>query len=261
MYTIATLEDFRRRLNLAEGDRGSDDELRRALTEASHLIETATGRRYCPRIATLDLKPDRAEPRSLILPDDLLELHAVRDDGGALDLADVGLLPAHDDEPASVLQLKPDASFRLSLGSFGAVRVSGVWGWHDRWSQAWRDSGDRVRDATLSATATTITVEDSDGLDEDGARPRFQAGHLLRIGGEYLRLAAIDRASNQLTVLRGVGGTDAVAHPINTKIKTYAPAPAIRDLTLRYAELMVKSAGPLPLESSPLLERMRRLTA
>ena len=261
MYTIATLDELRRRLNLAEGDRGSDDELRRALAEASHLIESATGRRYCPRLATLEVYPERAEPRRLILPDDLLELHGLRDEGGALDLADLRLLPGDGDQPASVLQLKPGASFRLGIRPEASVSVSGVWGWHDRWSEAWRASGDRVRDATLSATATTITVADSGGMDEDGAEPRFQAGHLLRIKGEYLRVTAIDRTANQLTVLRGVAGAAAASHPIHTKIETFAPAPAIRDLCLRYAELMVKSAGPLALESTPLLQRMRRLTA
>ena len=73
MYTIATLEEFRRRLNLGAGDRGSDDDLLRALGEASHLIELATGRRFCPRLATLDATPDRPDPRSLVLQDDLLE--------------------------------------------------------------------------------------------------------------------------------------------------------------------------------------------
>ena len=82
----------------------------------------------------------------------------------------------------------------------------------------------------------------------------------MRIDGEYLRVTAIDRAADRLTVLRGVGGTRATAHLRDAKIETYAPAPAIRDLTVRYAELMLKSVGPLEL-ASPLLERMRRLTA
>ncbi len=261
MYTIATLEDLRRRLNLAEGDSGSDDDLLRALQEASHLIETTTQRRYCPRLETLEVRPDPANPGTLVLPDDLLELRAVSDDGGTIDLADVHTLPGHGDEPAGILQLKQGASFRLGLSPVNAVSVSGVWGWHDRWSQAWRDSGDRVSDNSVSADATLVGVEDSDGADEDGARPRFHVGHLLRIDSEYLRVTAIDRTADRLTVLRGDGGTRATAHLQNAKIETYAPAPAIRDLTLRYADLMTKSVGPLELASMPLLERMRRLTA
>ena len=261
MYTIATLEDLRRHLHLAGADTGDDDDLLRALTEASHLIEATTQRRFCPRVETLAARPDRANPRALILPDDLLELRAVSDDGGAIDLADVELLPGQRDEPASILQIKPGASFRLDIGAVNAVSVSGVWGWHDRWSEAWRDSGDEVSGNALSAHATLLGVSDSKGFDVDGLRPRFHVGHLLRIDSEFLRVTAIDRAAHRLTVLRGVGGTRATAHLREAKIETYAPAPAIRDLTLRFAELMTKSVGPLELASNPLLERMRRLTA
>ena len=257
MYTIATLEDLRRHLQLSEGDSGSDDDLLRALQEASHFIEMSTRRRYCPRVETLAVAVGKANRAVLVLPDDLLELRAVSDESGAINLAQIALVPGHKDEPASILQLKQGAEFRPA----SALRVSGVWAWHDRWSAAWRDSGDRASASGISAQATLIGVSDSDGVDKDGLQPRFQVGHLLRIDGEYLRVTAIDRAANRLTVLRGVGGTGATAHLRGAKIETYAPAPAIRDLTLRYAELMTKSVGPLELASTPLLERMRRLRA
>ena len=259
MYTIATLEDLRRHLNVG-ADAGNDDELLRALGEASHLIESTTQRRYCPRLATLDVKPAAATPRMLILPDDLLELRALSDGGGALDLARVFSFPGESDEPSSLLQLKGGAAFRLGLNPVDSVSVKGIWGWHDRWARAWRESGESLSSSALSAHATRIDVNDSAGADEDGSRPRFHVGHLLRIDGEYLRVTAIDRKANRLTVLRGVGGTRATAHLRDAKIETFAPAPAIRDLTVRYAELMLKSVGPLEL-ASPLLERMRRLTA
>ena len=261
MYTIATLEDLKRHLNLGANDGGDDDGLLRALGDASCLIESATGRRYCPRMATLVANPDPADPQALILPDDLLELSAVSDDGGAIDLAEISMLPGPADEPASVLRLKRGAAFRSVLGAAPSVSVSGVWGWHDRWAAAWRDSLDQVSDNAMSAHATRLGVDDSEGADEDGGRPRFHVGHLLRVDGEYMRVTAIDRGANALTVLRGVGGTRATAHLRAAKIETFAPAPAMRDLTVRYAELMLKSAGPLELASTPLLERMRRLTA
>lgn len=259
MYTIATLEDLRRHLNLEAGDSGSDGDLLRALGEASRLIESTTQRRYCPRVETLEARPVRVNSSAVILPDDLLELRAVRGEGGAIDLADIGMLPGHSDEPSSILQLKSGASFPLGFSGVNAVSVTGVWGWHDRWSAAWRDSGDRVSDNAMTAHAARLNVADSAGADGDGVHPRFHVGHLLRIDGEYLRVTAIDRTANRLTVLRGVGGTGATAHLRDAKIEAYAPAPAIRDLTVRYAELMLKSVGPLEL-ASPLLERMRRLT-
>ena len=260
MYTIATLEDLRRHLQLGDEDRGSDDHLLRALAEASHHIESVTARRYCPRVETLDISPDEANPRSLLLPDDLLELRAARDDGGEIDLARIRVFPGQQDEPAFLL-LHKGGVFRTGTGAAEAVSVTGVWGWHNRWTSAWRESGDRVSGNALSSNSELLGVENSDGADADGLRPRFHIGHLLRIDGEYLRVTAIDRAANQLTVLRGVGGTRATAHLQKAKIETYAPVPAIRDLTVRYAERLIKSAGPLELESAPMLRRMRRVTA
>ncbi len=261
MYTIATLEDLRRHLKLGDEDRGSDDHLLRALGEASHLIESATARRYCPRVETLEISPEEGNPRSLLLPDDLLELRAVRDDSGAIDLARIRIFPGDRDEPAFLLLYKAGAVFRTGNDGTNVVRVTGVWGWHNRWTSAWRDSGDRVSGNALSANSTLIGVKNSDGADADGLRPRFHVGHLLRIDGEYLRVTGIDRKANQLTVLRGVGGARASGHRQNAKIETYAPMPAIRDLTVRYAEQLIKSAGPLELESTSMLRRMRRVTA
>ena len=260
MYTIATLEDLRRHLKLGDEDRGSDDHLLRALGEASHHIESVTARRYCPRVETLDISPDEANPRSLLLPDDLLELRAVRDDGGEIDLARIRVFPGYPDEPAFLL-LHKGGVFRTGYGGTKAVSVTGVWGWHNRWTGAWRDSGDRVSGNALSANSQLIGVENSAGADADGLRPRFHIGHLLRIDGEYLRVTGIDRAANQLTVLRGSGGTRATAHLPNAKIETYAPVPAIRNLTVRFAEQLIKTAGPLELESMSMLRRMRRVTA
>lgn len=260
MYTIATLEDLRRQLKLGDEDRGSDDHLLRALEEASHHIESATARRYCPRIETLDIAPDEANPRSLPLPDDLLELRVVRDDSGDLDLARISVIPGHQDEPAFLLLYRGGAVFRAGYGGTKGVSVTGVWGWHSRWTSAWRDSSERIGRNALSANSQRIGVQNSNGANADGFRPRFQVGHLLRIDGEYLRVTAIDRTANQLTVLRGAGGTRATAHLQNAKIETYAPPPAIRDLTVRYAEQLIKSAGPLERETPPSLRRMRRVT-
>ena len=260
MYTIATLEDLRRHLKLGDEDRGSDDHLLRALEEASHHIESVTARRYCPRIETLDISPDEPNPSSLLLPDDLLELRALRDDGGEIDLARIRVFPAPHDEPAFLLLYKDGAVFRTGYGGTNVVSVTGVWGWHNRWASAWRDSGDRVSGNALSANSELIGVANSEGADADGFRPRFQVGRLLRIDGEYLRLTAIDRAANQLTVLRGIGGTRATAHLQNAKIETFAPVPSIRDLTVRFAEQLIKKAGPLEQETPPSLRRMRRVT-
>jgi len=261
MYRIATLQDLRQRLRLPNSDSSDDDALLRALQDASHLIESATQRRYCPSIETRLVSLDPKNPRELILPADLLELYALRDAGGALNVGAVRRWPRHGDLPASVLKLTGEARFRFPSGPVPAASVWGIWGWHDRWSAAWRASGDVVRDNPLSAFASDIHVDDTAAADRDGLRPRFHVGHLLRIENEYLRVIAIDTVKQRLTVLRGQQGSRAAAHAWGAKIETYRPALAIRDLCLRYAEMMLLSKDLLEQESPPLLQSMRRLTA
>ena len=261
MYTIATLDDLRRRLGLAATDSDSDQELLHSLQEASCLIESLTQRRYCPLLQRRAVTFDRNAPRTLILPADLLELRAISDAGGALGLEDVQLLPADVDASASILQLTGGLTFRSDASADRAIAIDGVWGWHDRWTRAWTDSGETINGSALSAKAATISVSDAAGSDTAGFSPRFQVGHLLRIEDEYLRITAIDRQNHQLTVQRGAQGTISVMHPQGALIETYTAALPIRDLTVRYAELMLKSHSLLEDEPSTLVNRMRRLTA
>lgn len=261
MYTIASLYELQRHLGLSEVDAAAAVDLRQALQKASHLIETLTQRRYCPYVESKEAPVDARNPRELILPDDLLQLTAIRRrDGRSITLDDVRRIPDHPDLPASLL-IATDGAGAFSGGTDDALAISGVWGWHDRWTRAWREGGDSVRDNPLSVRATSISVDDADGLDVDSGAPRFQVGHLLRIDDEYLRLTAIDETNNQLTVLRGVQGSAPAIHAHGAGIETFAAAPAIRDLCLRYAALLVNAVGPLEEDSSPLLRGLRRLTA
>ncbi|MDE2859485.1 MAG: hypothetical protein OXN94_16690 [Chloroflexota bacterium] len=255
MYSIASLHDFRRHLGLTETDADADADLRQALEKASHLIESLTQRRYCPALETRRLTIDGSNPRELILPDDLLDLISIESSQGILSKDTVRRLPIRADLPASVLILNEGELFS------GELSVSGVWGWHDCWTQAWRKSGDQIRGSTLNASAAWITVDDVDGKDQDGISPRFQVGQLLRVESEYIRLIAIDREGNRLQALRGVNGTEAVSHAAGAPVEIYRAASAIRDLCLRYAELLINTAGLLEDETSPALRRLRRLTA
>ena len=261
MYTIATLHDLRRHLNLASTDTGSDADLLRCLQQASHIIESLTQRRYCPAVKSRSASIQPTNPEELILPDDLLVLTSLNNgDGSSIRLDDVRRAPSYPDVPASVLHLVNGARFVYSQSPVNAIRITGIWGWHDRWSRAWRDSGDAIQGNPLPASATTLSVADADGADRDGISPRFQIGHLLRIESEYLRVTAMDSAGNRLTVLRGVQGTRAAAHPLGVRIETYEAVPAVRDLCVRYAARLIHSVSVLGSESEPLLERLRRLS-
>ncbi len=262
MYTIATLHDLRRHLNLAPTDTSSDADLLRCLQQASHIIESLTRRQYCPTVESRRASIQPANPEELVLANDLLALTALSNgDGSPISLDDVRRTPSHPDIPASVLHLVNGARFVYRQTSIHAIGITGVWGWHDRWSRAWLDSGDTIQDDPLPASAAALSVADADGTDRDGISPRFQVGMMLRIESEYLRVTAIDRAGNRLTALRGVQGTPTAAHPLGTPIETYQAAPAVRDLCVRYAAMLLNSVGALGSESEPLLEHLRRLSA
>jgi len=262
MYTIATLHDIRQHLNLADDDTSSDESLLKALQQASHILESLTNRRYCPAVESRVASIDTQHTTQLMLPDDLLSLSELTNgDESNISLDDVRTVPDHADLSASVLYLTNGEHFTYTESPVNAVSITGTWGWHDRWTQAWRDSGDTVQDDPLSADATTLTVSDADSVDTDGFSPRFQVGHLLQIESEYLRIIAVNTATNQLTVQRGVNGTTASSHAQTTAIYTYQPVPAIRDLCVRYGELLFNSIGVFHIDNDPQVVRLRRLTA
>src|SRR5262245_18391586 len=193
MYTLNTLFALRARLGLAASETADDPRLIAALQAAAFQIERAAGRRFAPRKAALLHTITRST--ELLLDDDLLELATLANgDGTTIPLNNIILLP--DDAPAGGLLLMAGSSFIWTQTPVQAVTVTGIWGWHDRWTTAWRDSSDSVQNNPLSSGSTTITVADADGVDSAGEAPRFQVGHLLKIESEYLRVIAVNTGTN-----------------------------------------------------------------
>ncbi|MEZ4667902.1 MAG: hypothetical protein R3E39_08310 [Anaerolineae bacterium] len=237
MYTISTLYQLRDHLGLAASDTSGDTRLLNALQAAASQIERAAGRRFCPRRAAL--QHNYTSSLELLLDDDLLELVSLTNgDGTAINLNDV--IPVPDEAPFSFLRLTGSSAFIWSISPLQAVTVTGIWGWHDRPADMWRDSGDTVQNNPLSSSATTLTVTDADWADGEGQSPRFQVGHLLKIDSEYLRVTAVNTSTNILTVLRAVNGTTAASHTLNTPIYTYQPPAELNALALRWAAWLYK---------------------
>lgn len=240
MYTFVTLDRLRARLGLAAADTAENPRLLAALGAASAAIERTLGRRFVPRRAAVTHPVNPRYASELLLGDDLLELDSVSDASGTLPPADMLLLP--DAPPYSMLRLLNWRAFAWDQSPYRAVTVSGVWGWHDDWTQAWRSSGDSVQNAPLSASATSLSVLDADGEDAAGESPRFQVGHLLRAGSEYLRVLAVNTATNTLTVQRGVQGSSAAEHTQGTPLAVYQPPEDVAMLCLRWAVWLYREA-------------------
>ena len=253
MYTLATLHQLRQRLGLSDSDTGDDARLLMALQAASAQIEATAGRRFSPRMATIEHDIHPRHTTELLLDDDLLQLDSMTNgDGSSIDTLDVITMPESTmDGPISVLRLIGGQAFVWDESPLRAVRVSGMWGWHDRWTRAWRDSADNVQDNPLGAAATTITVSDADGADSHNAALRFQVGQLLRIEDEYVRVLAVNATSNVLTVLRGVNGTTAAAHNQSVQIDIFQPALEVEMLCLRWAQWLYKEPDSRAFAAAP----------
>jgi hypothetical protein len=149
--------------------------------------------------------------------------------------------------PSTVLHLKSTSydwyNTWYDSGYSAIVTVTGQWGYHPDYAYAWQ-AEDLVKDAGgISGSVNEITVADADGADWLGRTPRFSAGQLLRIETEYLRVTAVNTTTNKLTVRRGVNGTTAAAHILNTPIYVYSCDDVIRHGVARQAGLLYKRQG------------------
>ena len=179
-----------------------------------------------------------------MLNDDLLELQSLTN-GDSSNIAndDVLLLSG------GVLRLINGVFFSYEETPQDSITVTGYWGYHPNWESAWADSGDTVQDNPLSASATTLTVNDADA----GSPARFQVGQLLRIESEYLRVTAVDSTNNLLTVARGVQGTTAASHSVSTAIEIYQTPEDVALLTVRWATWLYREIDSELLEIPPAL--------
>jgi hypothetical protein len=121
------------------------------------------------------------------------------------------------------------------------VTITGQWGWHDDFSNAWLKVDDLQ--AGINATVTSITVDDIDGSDDLGRSPRISAGNLLRINTEFMEVTATDTATDIATVRRGVNGSTAAAHLADDDVEVWETHETIRRATARQAAFLYARRG------------------
>jgi hypothetical protein len=132
-----------------------------------------------------------------------------------------------------------------------SVKIVGIWGYAEDISRAWEDSQDTVEDNPLSSGATTITVNDADGLDLSGALFRLQIGQLLRIESEYVEIRDISYSKNELTVVRARNSSTAASHVQNTTIEIWRPPAGVRQAAIALVlEMIERSFYDLRVASS-----------
>lgn len=146
--------------------------------------------------------------------------------------------------PITRLRLTNDCNWYgyISSSSPAYVAVTGTWGYHTDWTNAWL-AEESLAAAILNATATSLTVADVDGANTYGITPRISPGALLKIDSEYLLVTATDTATNVVTVTRGVQGSTAAAHVISSTVSVFQVEEPIRRVVARQAGLLESQRG------------------
>ena len=175
--------------------------------------------------------------RNLRLDEDLISVATLTNGDEVEVSSDDYVLLRENRYPKYAIRLTEAASIRWEAASSGntkqVISVEGLWGYHDRPDDAFVDTLDTVQDDPLTDSATSLTVNDADGIAGDAVPTRFQVGNMIRIEDEYLFTLETDTDTNVLTVTRGYNGTTAAAHVQDTQIDVYRPMDNIVLATIR----------------------------
>lgn len=235
--TVDELKEFMQGGLEVQVEEADDSLLKKFCIKASRMFDSwATNgvpptRRFYPQIATKDYDHPSDCVTELRLFDDLLEATTLTTENGATSIlaSDYVLATAKGDynrTPYTQVILVEDATV-AQFSYSGTVRkanaLTGIWGYHNEWADAWEDSGDSVQDDPLADSATTITVNDVDGDDINGLPVRFKVQQLLRIEDEYVWITDVDPTAETLTVRRGMNGSDAASHVKDKAIEIFRP--------------------------------------
>lgn len=219
-----------------------DDAVMRLICEAaSRFLDAKTHRWFYPLIQTryYDHPVDATQLR---VDKDLLEVSEFTTQNTETEVTSgqyyLMCAGSYNMTPADRIVLKTDSA-RTRLLYTGTLQkanaVTGTWGYHEDWDNAWQSSGDAIADdGGIDAAVTAITVTDADGADIYGVTPRFKVGQTLKAGDEFMYLTAI--SSNTLTVIRGINGSTAAVHDADVAIYVYRPMRDIEDAALAMAK-------------------------
>ena len=245
MNEYAVYEDLDEYQKLEVGESGTAADirdLRNFCYTASRMFDGSTRRTFYPRSEVRYYDHPADDPRRLKVDDDLLEVTTFTTQNGGEEVSsgDYYLMcgTSYNLRPYNRLVMKTDGDMPVLLYSDRLQRanaLTGIWGYHENWADAWQSSNDAVVDDPLTAAATTLTVAGVNGKDIYGLAPRFKIQMLLKIEDEYLYVTGKNPASSTLTVRRNVNGTTPAEHAATTAIYVYKPMEQIAHATRRLA--------------------------
>lgn len=135
-------------------------------------------------------------------------------------------------------------------GAGGAPVITiddGIWGYRRRGGQIWKQVG--TLHAGIDATVTDIAVDslDTAPIPLNGENAILSAGHLIRIGSEYMVKSYTPTGQ---TVERGVNGTTAMPHTALDPVYVFQVEEPIRRVAARQAGLLLARRGAYDIRNS-----------
>lgn len=112
------------------------------------------------------------------------------------------------------------------------VNVTGVWGYHSDYDNAWEQTA--TLNGNVTSSTTTIDVQAGEGAS-------FSEGHFVRINAEYMEVTSI--STDELTVRRAQNGTTATAHSDGDDVDVFEVEPDIMRVVARQAGLLIAREG------------------
>ncbi len=250
-----TLTQVRAQLGLTSTETKDDAQLAKAIRGATRIIELNWKRRFDIRREALvfDVPSGQRssfgvysgvdyaagvmpapDDRTLAVDEDLLAVEQITNgDGSVLDSDDF-ILHRANKWPKFAIELKASSGVSWTPSGIDRKQVIGVlgyWGWHKQYPDAFQDSLDTVQNAGGMNTSTTLLqVSNASGVAEDLQSPRFQAGQMLKLQSEFVKVISI--TTNDLTVKRAENGTVAASHALATPISIFRPYDSVNDAAI-----------------------------
>lgn len=113
-----------------------------------------------------------------------------------------------------------------------SIEITGDWGYRREYSTEGWDEAATTTNEELDASETDVTVADGTVL---------SAGQLIRVESEYMAVTAV--SGNDLTVVRGIRGTDPAVHTTGNNVDIWQPEPDIVYACARWASYLEKQRG------------------
>ena len=180
--------------------------------QASRAIDRYTRRRFYPRWETRFYDHPKRDSRSLRVDDDLLELKTFKTMNGACTVASSVMWLATGEQwnipPYDKIVLRHSSGSVLNFSGTPqrSNEVTGVWGYHENYSEAWVDTGTSLA-ASYAASAGSISLAGAGSYgtqasDINGVAPRFAVGDTLMIANHYFSVTGGSASGNGTVFVR-----------------------------------------------------------